>query len=324
MSGSSAHISRPAVLSTDIPGLNRQATGKVRDVYRVGDDALLLVATDRISAFDVVLNQGIPDKGRVLTQISVFWFGLTSDIVPNHLLTANDDSIAERLASAGVTVTDELRATLAGRCLLCRRTTPLPIEAVVRGYLSGSGWKAYKEASSEGNGPIDLWGVPLPAGLRESDRLPTTIFTPSTKAAAGHDLPMHQDEIACYIGEWAEPVRKKAIALYEWARDYAAERGILLADTKFEFGTVPDVDGKLQLLLIDEALTPDSSRFWDAKGYIPGGAQPSFDKQFVRDFLLSVPGWDQKPPAPDLPPDVVARTSEKYRDAYQRLTGRSL
>jgi phosphoribosylaminoimidazole-succinocarboxamide synthase len=293
----------------------------VRDVYRVGDDALMLVATDRISAFDVVLNQGIPDKGHVLTRLSAFWFEKTAHIIPNHLISADDDTIMARLAEEGVSVSGELRAMLAGRTMLCRRTTPLAIEAVVRGYLSGSGWSAYREFARIDDDTVDLWGVSVPSGLHESGRLPEPIFTPSTKAAVGHDQAMRRDEIASYVGEWAGPVERAALDLYSWARGYAAERGIILADTKFEFGTIAGRHGTPQLLLIDEALTPDSSRFWDAATYAPGGAQPSFDKQFVRDFLLSVPGWDKRPPAPDLPPDVVEKTAAKYRDAYRRLTG---
>ncbi|MBC8102014.1 MAG: phosphoribosylaminoimidazolesuccinocarboxamide synthase [Cytophagales bacterium] len=314
----------PVVLATDIPGLRRHATGKVRDVYQVGDDALLLIATDRISAFDLVLAQGIPDKGRVLTQLSVFWFAKTKSLLPNHLLTADDNEIAARLQARGVELTDDLRQMLAGRCLLCRRSQPLPIEAVIRGYLSGSGWKEYARLGDSHGGPISLWGAALPPGLRESDRLPVPLFTPSTKAVAGHDLPIPQSEIVSYIGEWAEPVRDAAVALYSFARDYARARGILLADTKFEFGTVSGANGAPELLLIDEALTPDSSRFWDADTYRPGGPQPSFDKQFVRDYLQSVPGWDGEAPAPDLPPDVVEKTADKYREAYRRLTSRDL
>lgn len=299
----------------------------MRDVYRVGDDAVLLVATDRLSAFDVVMRQGIPDKGRVLTQLSVFWFTRLAGVIPNHLLTADDQAIAARLADVGVAVDDELRTTLRGRCLLCRRTTPLPIEAVVRGYLSGSGWKAYREASAAAGETVDLWGVELPAGLCESDKLPTPIFTPSTKAEAGHDLPMLQNEIEHYVGRFGAPVHDAALALYTTAADLARERGIIIADTKFEFGTIPGPSGDpsdLQLLLIDEALTPDSSRFWDADGYAPGGAQPSFDKQFVRDYLETVPSWNKQPPAPDLPDEIVTKTAAKYRDAYRRITGSDL
>ena len=311
-------------MTTRIEGLTRIATGKVRDVYRVGNDAVLLVATDRISAFDVVLNQGIPDKGRVLTQLSAFWFESLAGIIANHVISADDEVIAERLASEGVAVDDDLKIILSGRCMLCRLTKPLPIEAVVRGYLSGSGWKGYREASRAGSESVDLWGVSLPSNLRESDQLPQPIFTPSTKAEAGHDMPMPQNEIADYIGEFAEPVRNAAVALYNTAATTAAERGIIIADTKFEFGITADSDGKLKLLLIDEALTPDSSRFWDASTYAPGGAQPSFDKQFVRDYLESVPGWNKQAPAPDLPAEIVEKTADKYRDAYFRITGKHL
>jgi phosphoribosylaminoimidazole-succinocarboxamide synthase len=311
------------VLSTTIPGLPRHATGKVRDIYAVGEDALLLVATDRISAFDVVLRQGIPDKGRVLTQLSAWWFGHTRDVVPNHLLTAEDAAIADALADAGVTLTDDLRATLAGRSLLCRRSVPLPVEAVVRGYLSGSAWKEYRAAAG-GSSAVDLWGVSLPGGLRESDKLPRPVFTPSTKATSGHDLPMRPDEVAEALGDLAPRVEEAALRLYESAAARAAERGILIADTKFEFGTVQGDGDDFQLLLIDEALTPDSSRFWDAAIYESGRPQPSFDKQFVRDFLEGVPGWDKRPPAPDLPDEIVEKTAEKYREAYRRITGEEL
>jgi phosphoribosylaminoimidazole-succinocarboxamide synthase len=291
----------------------------VRDVYRIGDDALLLVATDRLSAFDVVMRQGIPDKGRVLTQLAAFWFARTRDIIPNHLMTADDDAVAARLMGLGVAMTDDLRATLAGRAMLCRRTQALPVEAVVRGYLSGSAWKEYRSAPVT-NGSVDLWGVSLPAGLRESDRLPKPVFTPSTKATAGHDEPMRPQEVADLLGaELAQRVSQTAIALYTAAQDYAASRGILLADTKFEFGLLDN-----ELLLIDEALTPDSSRFWDTGTYTPGGPQPSFDKQFVRDYLESVPGWNKQPPPPDLPDEIVEKTADKYRDAYRRLTGHPL
>ncbi len=260
----------------------------------------------------------------MLTQLSVFWFAATGQIIPNHLISADDSEIVSRLTAVGVDMTEDLRQMLAGRCLLCRRSSPLPIEAVVRGYLSGSGWKEYKSLNDPSGGPVSLWGVDLPPGLQESDKLPSTIFTPSTKAAAGHDMPMLQKDVTSYIGEWAEPVRAAATALYEFARDYAAGRGIIVADTKFEFGTVTGAGGSPELILIDEALTPDSSRFWDAETYHPGGPQPSFDKQFVRDYLLSVPGWNGEAPAPDLPPDVIEKTAEKYRDAYRRLTGHDL
>jgi phosphoribosylaminoimidazole-succinocarboxamide synthase len=307
------------VLTTEIPGLTRQATGKVRDVYRVGDDTLLLVATDRISAFDVVMAQGIPSKGRILTQMARFWFDQTADFIPNHLISADDDVIAERLREQGVTVNPELRTMLAGRCMLCKRTTPLPIEAVVRGYISGSAWKAYQSAPATSD-HVDLWGVTLPAGLLESDRLPLPVFTPSTKATAGHDMPMPYSEIPNYIGDYAKPVEEASLALYRFATERAERQGIILADTKFEFGTLPDGS----LLLIDEILTPDSSRYWDAVLYAPGGSQPSFDKQFLRDFLETVPDWNKQPPPPTLPPDIIARTAEKYQDAYRRITGTEL
>jgi phosphoribosylaminoimidazole-succinocarboxamide synthase len=307
------------VLTTEIPGLVRHATGKVRDVYRVGEDALLLVSTDRISAFDVVMRQGIPDKGRVLTRMAAFWFDQTKDVIPNHLITADDAAVLERLAAEEVALTDELRAMLAGRSMLCCRTKPLPIEAVVRGFISGSAWKVYRNAPASGS-TVDLWGVRLPAGLRESDKLPEPVFTPSTKATSGHDEPMLREMIPAYIGDYAGPVEQTALALYRFAADRAAAQGILLADTKFEFGTLGDGS----LLLIDEALTPDSSRYWDAATYAPGGPQPSFDKQFLRDYLESVPGWDKQAPAPDLPEEIIENTAAKYRDAYRRLVGRDL
>ncbi len=307
------------VLTTEISDLTRLATGKVRDVYEVGNDALLLVTTDRISAFDVVMRQGIPDKGRVLTQLSVFWFEKLAKIIPNHLIVTEDAIILERLADEGVTITEPLCQMLSGRAMLCRRTRPLPIEAVARGYLSGSAWKEYRSLPSW-NGVVDLWGVTVPSGLVESAKLPQPIFTPSTKATAGHDLPMQRSEIEGYIGEYAEPVEQATLALYRAASVYAEERGIILADTKFEFGTLENG----ALIWIDEALTPDSSRFWEGTTYAPGGPQPSFDKQFLRDFLETVPDWDKQPPAPDLPPEIIEKTAEKYREAYRRLTGKEL
>jgi phosphoribosylaminoimidazole-succinocarboxamide synthase len=225
-------------------------------------------------------------------------------------------------------MTDEIESTLSGRSMLCRLTRPLPIEAVVRGYLSGSGWKAYRDTSATASATVDLWGVELPSGLRESDLLPEPIFTPSTKAEAGHDMPMAQSEISGFIGDLAEPVRAAALALYKAAADFALMRGLIIADTKFEFGILPGASGgdpeDRHLLLIDEALTPDSSRFWDAATYAPGGPQASFDKQFVRDYLESVPGWNKQAPPPDLPDEIVQKTSAKYRDAYWRITGETL
>jgi len=299
-----------SVLTTNISGLPKLGSGKVRDLYAVGDDQLLLVASDRISAYDVVMAQGIPEKGRVLTQLSVFWFGLTQGVIANHLLSHDDTVIAARLAEVGGTWQPEL----AGRVMLCKRTKPLRIEAVVRGYLSGSMWKAYKS-----DGPT-LWGHTLPTGLIESDRLPEPIFTPSTKAEAGHDEPMTPTEAETLLGEHYAPVVEAAKGLYQTAAAHAESRGIILADTKFEFG----VDESGAVILIDEALTPDSSRFWPADLYAPGGAQPSFDKQFLRDFLESVPGWNKQPPPPDLPAEIIEKTGAKYKEAYFRLTGQTL
>jgi phosphoribosylaminoimidazole-succinocarboxamide synthase len=298
------------VLQTTIAGLAPPVRGKVRDVYFLDADRLLLVATDRLSAFDVVMNQGIPGKGRVLTQISAFWFGITKEIVPNHLISANDSEIAAALASVGAVWTE----ALSGRAMLCQRTKPLMVEAVVRGYLSGSMWKDY---STLGN---TLWGHVLPEDLVESDQLATPIFTPSTKAEHGaHDAPMTEAEARALLGEHFDSVHNAAIKLYAFGRDFAAERGILLADTKFEFG----VDPQNRVILIDEALTPDSSRFWPAELYQSGGPQSSFDKQFVRDYL-ETQVWNKKAPAPDLPASIIEKTADKYRDAYQKLTGGTL
>jgi phosphoribosylaminoimidazole-succinocarboxamide synthase len=307
------------VLTVEIPGLPKFVSGKVRDVFDLGD-ALLLVASDRISAFDVVLPVGIPDKGRVLTQLSRFWFAQTQGIVSNHLITANLEAITRRLSEAGVDVTPQLTEMLAGRTLLVEKCRALPIECVVRGYLSGSAWKEYQTRFAHG-GEVRLYDLPLPVGLRESDRFPVPLFTPATKAEIGsHDENITFDQTVSLIGrEVAEAVREKSLALYTFARDYAAARGILIADTKFEFGLRDDG----ALILIDEALTPDSSRFWDAAQYQPGRAQPSFDKQFVRDYLETL-DWNKSAPGPVLPPDIIAKTAEKYRDAYQILTEHAL
>jgi phosphoribosylaminoimidazole-succinocarboxamide synthase len=289
------------VWETNLAGAKLLSRGKVRDIYEVGG-RLLLVATDRISAFDVVLPTPIPDKGRVLTQLSRFWFERLADVVPNHVLA--DQDIPPELAAQ--------REQLEGRSMLCRKTQPLPVECVVRGYLVGSGWKDYRATGK-------VCGIPLPAGLRESDELPEPLFTPSTKATQGHDENISFDEVVRQIGgPLAERVRSTSIAIYRRAAEYAAPRGILLADTKFEFGLV---DG--ELIWIDEALTPDSSRFWPAAGYAPGQPQPSFDKQFVRDYLERI-GWNKQPPGPDLPADVVRGTREKYREAYRLLAGHDL
>jgi phosphoribosylaminoimidazole-succinocarboxamide synthase len=289
------------VWETDFPGLKLVSRGKVRDLYEVGAD-LLLVATDRLSAFDVVLPTPIPDKGRVLTQLSLFWFDTLGDIVPNHVLSGMDFPAP---ASA-------YRQQLAGRSMLCRRTQPLPVECVVRGYLAGSGWKDYRAAGK-------VCGVTLPPGLHESDRLPAPIFTPSTKATAGHDENISFDDVVARVGgDRAEQLRSISLQIYRRAAAYAEPRGILLADTKFEFGLIGP-----ELIWIDEALTPDSSRFWPAQGYEPGRSQPSFDKQYVRDYLESI-GWNKQAPGPQLPPDVVERTRAKYREAYRLLTGLEL
>lgn len=286
------------VWQTDFPELKLASRGKVRDIYEVGGD-LLIVATDRLSAFDVVLPTPIPDKGRVLTQLSLFWFRTLADIIPHHVLSATEFPPPANVYSQ----------QLAGRSMLCRKTRPLPIECVVRGYLAGSGWKDYRTTGK-------VCGVALPPGLRESDRLPAPIFTPSTKATTGHDENISFDEVVARVGgERAEELRSVSLEIYRRAAAYAEPRGILLADTKFEFGLFGD-----KLMWIDEALTPDSSRFWPAQGYQPGQSQPSFDKQYVRDYLESI-GWNKQPPGPQLPLEVVERTRAKYREAYRLLAG---
>ncbi len=290
-----------AISQTDFSGLSLRGRGKVRDIYEVGDN-LLIVATDRLSAFDVVLPTPIPDKGRVLTQLSLFWFEKLASVVPHHVITATDFSGA--LAPYA--------DALAGRSMLVRRTEPLPVECVVRGYIVGSGWKDYQKTGA-------ICGIPLPKGLTESDKLPQPIFTPSTKATTGHDENISFDQTVATIGRpLAEKIRDTSIELYSRAAEYAAARGIIIADTKFEFGLLNG-----ELIWIDEALTPDSSRFWPASQYQPGVAQQSFDKQYVRDYLERI-GWNKQPPGPALPPDVVAATQEKYREAYQRITGHAL
>jgi phosphoribosylaminoimidazole-succinocarboxamide synthase len=276
------------------------AKGKVRDVYDTGDDRLLLVATDRISAFDVVLPNPVLDKGRVLTGLTLFWLERTRDLIANHLLSADRRDFPEPFRS---------EPALSGRAMLATKAKVVPVECVARGYLTGSGLKQYR---SEGH----VCGVPLPSGLDEAHRLPEPIFTPTTKAAEGHDLPLTFQETVELVGRGlAERLREVTIALYERGAEVAAERGILVADTKFEFGFAGG-----ELILIDEVLTPDSSRFWPADGYEPGKPQPSFDKQFVRDWL-DASGWDHEPPAPDLPAEVIERTATKYREAYERITG---
>lgn len=290
-----------AISETAFPGLKLRARGKVRDIYELGD-RLLIVATDRLSAFDVILPTPIPDKGRVLTQLSLFWFEKLAGIIPNHVISAKN-------------FTGELTpfaTSLEGRAMLVRRTEPIPIECVVRGYLSGSGWKDYQKTGA-------ICGIPLPAGLRESDKLPEPIFTPSTKAATGHDENISFEETTSRIGgPLARRLRETSLKLYDRATEFALSRGIVIADTKFEFGQIGP-----ELIWIDEALTPDSSRFWPGDQYAPGKSQPSFDKQYVRDYLEKI-GWNKQPPAPTLPAEVVAATREKYREAYQRITGHAL
>jgi phosphoribosylaminoimidazole-succinocarboxamide synthase len=293
------------LVDTAFPSLTLHRRGKVRDVYDVDPHRLLIVATDRISAFDYVLGSGIPDKGRVLTQLSAFWFDFVGDLVPHQVLAID---VAEYPASLQP-YADMLR----GRSMLVRRTTPLAIECVARGYLSGSGWKDYQATGR-------LCGIDLPPGLRESDVLPEPIFTPATKAASGHDENISEAEAAAIVGpERLTQVRALTLALYRRGAAHAASRGIILADTKFEFG----VSESGELLLIDEVMTPDSSRFWPADVWKPGGPQPSFDKQYVRDYLESI-RWNKQPPVPSLPDDVVMRTRAKYLDAHRRLTGREL
>jgi phosphoribosylaminoimidazole-succinocarboxamide synthase len=305
------------VLTTEIAGLPKFITGKVRDVYDLGD-ALLLVATDRISAFDVVLPTGIPDKGRVLTQLSRFWFAQTANLVPNHLIAADMDTIGQSLHDTGVNVTADLVTMLQGRSLLVQKCEALPLECVVRGYLTGSAWKDYQGLFAHG-GEVNLYGLPVPVGLREADPFPAPLFTPATKAHSGHDENISQFEAQAIVGKVrAQELAENSVRLYQYAREFAASKGLILADTKFEFGLHGD-----QLILIDEALTPDSSRYWEASGYKPGRSQPSFDKQFVRDYLETL-DWNKTAPGPALPPEIVEKTVEKYRDAYRRLTGADL
>ncbi len=290
----------PPLLETSLPGVALWRKGKVRDVYDLGD-CLLVVATDRLSAFDVVLPTGIPGKGILLTQMSLFWFRLLADVLPNHVVTAEVSEYPAELRA--------FRDQLEGRSMVVVKTDVLPVECVVRGYIAGSGWKDYKATGS-------VCGIALAAGLRESDRLEPPIFTPATKAETGHDENISYEVMAATVGSGrAAEVLRVSLEIYSRARAHAEARGIILADTKFEFGIR---DGRL--IWIDEALTPDSSRFWPRDGYAPGRSQPSFDKQFVRDYLETL-SWDKRPPGPELPPDVVARTVEKYVEAFERLRG---
>ena len=291
------------VLQLDLPGIKKAKSGKVREIFDLGD-RLLLVASDRISAFDVIMPNGIPRKGEVLTQISHFWFEKFSSLAPNHLLAGANDPLPQNL--------QPFADKLARRSMIVKKAKPLAIECIVRGYLSGSGWKEYKKSQT-------VCGIKLPSGLTESAELPEPIFTPSTKAEAGHDENISFEQAEKIVGkELAGQARDLSLNIYKAGRDYARQRGIIIADTKFEFGLF---DSKL--ILIDEVLTPDSSRFWPADQYAPGKGQPSFDKQFVRDYLETL-DWDKTPPGPQLPDDVVAKTSAKYLEAYERLTGKKL
>ncbi len=299
----------PVLLNTDLP-LPLFLHGKVRDTYDLGN-LLLIVATDRISAFDSVLPCGIPNKGLVLNQLSIFWFRQTSNLMPNHLIEAVDD-----VHCLDTYILDESRFSypdyLAGRSMVVKKAKRIPVESVVRGYLSGSAWAEYQQYGT-------ISGFSLPKGLQESQELPQPLFTPTTKAESGHDQPLSMDEMKKLVGEaLAEEMRKKSLALYSYAQDYARARGIIIADTKMEFGLVND-----EIILIDELLTPDSSRFWDAEQYKVGQSQPSYDKQPVRDWLVQS-GWNKEPPAPMLPLEVIASTTERYEQAYARLTGRKL
>lgn len=293
----------PVLLDSNLPGFERIGRGKVRDIYDVGGN-LLIITTDRISAFDYILATGIPDKGRVLNQMTLFWLGHLRSLVSNHLITADVREYPAELQPFG----DQLE----GRSMLVRRAKMVDVECVARGYLAGSGWKEYRQRGS-------VCGIPLPAGLRESERLPEPIFTPSTKAQSGHDENISFNTMVGLAGlDVSEKLSRLTLEIYRSAADYALERGIIIADTKFEFGFIDD-----QLILADEVMTPDSSRFWPADTYSPGGPQPSYDKQYVRDYLESI-HWNKQPPAPSLPEDVALRTSEKYKQAFRALTGRLL
>ena len=289
-----------AVIETNFKGLNLIKRGKVRDIYDLGEK-LLMVATDRISAFDVVMQDPIPEKGKILTRISLYWFDIMKSLLPNHVISGNVDDYPESCRS--------YKDVLRGRSMLVKKAEPLPIECIVRGYLSGSGWNDY-QASRE------ICGIKLPDGLKEADKLPEPVFTPSTKAEKGrHDINIDFNEAIKIIGkQLAEKVRKLSIAIYKKGADLAYKKGIIIADTKFEFGILKD-----DLMLIDEVLTPDSSRFWPLESYAPGGPQKSYDKQYLRDYLLSI-SWNQKPPAPSLPQNVILNTHNKYREAFRQLT----
>ncbi len=287
-----------ALTTIDLKGVKFFKRGKVREIYDL-NDKLLIISSDRISCFDVILPTPIPGKGEVLTRLSEFWFDFTKDIIPNHLISADADEFPQELA--------QYKDLLRGRSMLVKKTEPLPVECVVRGYLSGSGWKDYKKTGA-------ICGIRLPEGLQESDKLPEVIFTPSTKAEVGHDENVSQEYVEKQLGKkTTDRLKEVSIALYQKARDYAEKNGIIIADTKFEFGKLGD-----EIILIDEALTPDSSRFWPLDEYAPGKSQPSFDKQFVRDYLETL-AWDKTPPGPDLPDEIVEKTRDKYLQALKIL-----
>jgi phosphoribosylaminoimidazole-succinocarboxamide synthase len=299
-----SNLQNQTVLQLEIPGIKKIRSGKVREIFDLGD-RLLFVASDRISAFDVIMPNGIPRKGEVLTQISYFWFAQTGGFQPNHLLSQPGEPLPKELQS--------FADKIGPRYMIVKKSKPLAIECIVRGYLAGSGWKEYQKSQT-------VCGIKLPPGLKESSALPEPLFTPSTKAETGHDENISFDQAKKIVGDQvAEQVRAASIKVYNHARDYARKRGIIIADTKFEFG----LDDKHGLILIDEVLTPDSSRFWPADQYTPGKSQPSFDKQFVRDYLETL-DWNKTPPGPKLPDDVVAKTTAKYLEAYERLTGKKL
>ncbi len=307
------------VTSTDIKGLKKHSQGKVRDIYDLGD-SLLMIATDRLSAFDVILPDGIPDKGKVLTQMSLFWFDQTKDVVDNHIITADTDEIIKKIADCGAENAESYREMLDGRSIITKKAKPVQIECIVRGYLAGSAWGDYKELVKNADGDtVVLHGVTLPTDMVESQKLDEPVFTPSTKESEGHDINISAAKACEIVGDKVgKELERISLAVYGYAREYAAKRGIIICDTKFEIG---EYEGKM--ILIDEVLTPDSSRFWDADIYEPGKSQPSFDKQFVRDYLNTL-DWDKTYPGPKLPQEIIDKTADKYREAYKRLAGREL
>lgn len=307
------------VTNFEIEGLKKYGSGKVREIYDLGD-TLLMIATDRLSAFDVILPQGIENKGKVLTQTSLFWFDMAKDIIKNHVITSDTDEILKRIGEAGCPNPEAYREILDGRSLITVKAKPLPIECIVRGYLTGSAMKEYRKLEKETEGDtVDLFGISLPKGMKEAQIMPQPAFTPSTKAEEGHDINISAKECNEIVGEeLGNKLAQYSVKIYEMARDYAKERGIIICDTKFEFGLL---DG--EMIIIDEALTPDSSRFWPAEGYEAGKSQPSFDKQYVRDYLETL-DWNKEYPGPELPEEVRKVTSGKYTDCYKLLTGKEL